>query len=274
MPSYTDVHRGRVAIVTGGGSGIGHATAILLARRGATVIVADVDAARAEAVAVEAGVVGPPARAVALDVTDRDGIERVVSEVQRDLGGIDLLFNSAADTSPAVVGRDGEVGDLPDDVWQRSVDVNLTGTMAMCRACLPSMVARGGGAIVNMVSVAALAGNVSLTAYAATKAGVAGLTRSVATQYGRRGVRCNAIAAGFVRTPSTTANLTPAVEDIIRRNTLVGFLGEPEDVAEVASFLLSRHARYITGEVLRVDGGQLAHVPTYDALLRLAEGDG
>ncbi|HEX7097386.1 MAG TPA: SDR family oxidoreductase [Acidimicrobiales bacterium] len=130
---------------------------------------------------------------------------------------------------------------------------------------------RGGGAIVNMVSVAALAGNLSLTSYAATKAGVAGLTRSIATQYGRRGIRCNAIAAGFVRTASTTANLTPVVEQIIRRNTLVGFLGEPDDIASVASFLLSDAARYITGEVIRVDGGQLAHVPTYDSLLGLAE---
>jgi NAD(P)-dependent dehydrogenase (short-subunit alcohol dehydrogenase family) len=122
-----------------------------------------------------------------------------------------------------------------------------------------------------MASIAALAGNVRLTSYAATKAGVVGLTRSIATQYGRAGIRCNAIAAGFVRTPSTVANLSPEVEDIVCRNTVVGFLGEPRDVAATASFLLSDAARYITGEVLRVDGGQLAHVPTYDGLLQLAQ---
>jgi NAD(P)-dependent dehydrogenase (short-subunit alcohol dehydrogenase family) len=270
MIGLGDVHRGRVAIVTGGGSGIGRATAVHLATRGATVVVADVDAYLAAKVAHDGTSSGLAISAMPVDVADRASVDGLVASVVRDLGGVDLLFNSAADTSPGVVGRDSALGDLADDVWQRSIDVNLTGTMTMCRACIGPMVARGGGAIVNMVSVAALAGNMSLTSYAATKAGVTGLTRSIATQYGRHGVRCNAIAAGFVRTPSTSANLSPAVEEIIRRNTLVGFLGEPEDIAETASFLLSPGARYITGEVVRVDGGQLAHVPTYDSLLQLA----
>jgi NAD(P)-dependent dehydrogenase (short-subunit alcohol dehydrogenase family) len=274
MSTTDDVHRGRVAIVTGGASGIGLATAVHLARRGATVVAADIDTTPVVQAVEDAARAGHALTAHRVDVTDRATIDELVAAVVDRHGGVDLLFNGAAATGPNVVGRDAAVTDLPDDVWQRSVDVNLTGTMAMCRACIPSMVERGGGAIVNMVSVAAFAGNVSLTSYAATKAGVVGLTRSVATQYGRSGVRCNAIAAGFVRTPATTANLSPAVEEIVRRNTLVGFLGEAEDVAAVASFLLSDAARYITGETIRVDGGQLAHVPTYDALTRLgAAGD-
>jgi NAD(P)-dependent dehydrogenase (short-subunit alcohol dehydrogenase family) len=134
------------------------------------------------------------------------------------------------------------------------------------------MIERGGGAIVNMVSVGALAGNLGLTAYAASKGGLVALTRSIATQYGHLGIRCNAIAAGFVQTPSTTANLTDAMAEIVRRNTLVGFLGEADDVARVIVFLLSEDSRYITGEVIRVDGGQLSHTPTYDALRAAASG--
>jgi NAD(P)-dependent dehydrogenase (short-subunit alcohol dehydrogenase family) len=264
-------HDGRVAIVTGGGSGIGLATAFHLAQRGAAVVVADIDDARAESVAAEGAAAGLTMVAALVDVADDASVVALVRDARARLGGVDLLFNGAADTSPATVGRDLDLERVPDDVWQRSVAVNLTGTMQMCRACLPVMVRRGGGSIVNMASIAALAGNVRLTSYAATKAGVVGLTRSIATQYGRAGIRCNAIAAGFVRTPSTVANLSPEVEDIVCRNTVVGFLGEPRDVAATASFLLSDAARYITGEVLRVDGGQLAHVPTYDGLLQLAQ---
>jgi NAD(P)-dependent dehydrogenase (short-subunit alcohol dehydrogenase family) len=269
-PAPFESHEGRVAIVTGGGSGIGHATAVHLAERGATVVVADVDEGRATSVAADGAAAGLAMHGRRVDVADGQSVDQLLRDVIETFGGVDLLFNGAADTSPGTVGRDADLLSVPDDVWQRSIDVNLTGSMRMCRACIPSMIERRGGSIVNMLSVAALAGNLTLTSYATTKAGLLGLTRSVATQYGRSGVRCNAIAAGFVRTASTTANLTPEVEEIIRDNTLVGFLGEPRDVAATASFLLSDAARYITGEVLRVDGGQLAHVPTYESLARLA----
>lgn len=262
----------RVAIVTGGASGIGLATGRALAARGVSVVLADIDFDAAER-AAGSGSPGLDIHARRLDVADAASVTECVDDVARTFGRIDLLFNSAADTSAATVGRDSDIANLPEEVWLRTLEVNLTGAMRMCKACIPVMQANAYGSIVNMASVAALAGNVALTAYAASKAALVGMTRSVATQYGRDGVRCNAIAAGFIETPSTSAHMNPVMVDIARRNTLVGFLGAPDDVAEAAAFLLSDEARFITGHTLVVDGGQLAHVPTYDAVRQLDGGD-
>jgi NAD(P)-dependent dehydrogenase (short-subunit alcohol dehydrogenase family) len=269
MSDEFDSLRDRVAIVVGGASGIGRATVALLAGRGAQVVVADADHRGAVEVAAA---FDERVQAVVVDVRDEQSVTAMARSAREMFGGIDLLVNCAAATGLDTIARDVDLIGMALEAWQTSIDVNLSGSMLACRACLPLMIERGGGAIVNMVSVGALAGNLGLTAYAASKGGLVALTRSIATQYGHLGIRCNAIAAGFVRTPSTTANLTDAMAEIVRRNTLVGFLGEADDVARVILFLLSSDSRYITGEVIRVDGGQLAHTPTYDALRAAASG--
>jgi NAD(P)-dependent dehydrogenase (short-subunit alcohol dehydrogenase family) len=265
----SDSLRDRVAVVVGGASGIGRATVVLLARRGVRVVVADADSRGADQLAAS---FDERVRAVTVDVRSEPSTRDMAASVRDTFGGIDLLVNCAAATGRDTVGRDVDLIAMALESWQTSLDVNLSGSMLTCRACLPLMIERGGGAIVNMVSVGALAGNLGLTAYAASKGGLVSLTRSIATQYGHLGIRSNAIAAGFVSTPSTTANLTDEMAEIVRRNTLVGFLGEADDIARVIVFLLSNDSRYITGEVIRVDGGQLAHTPTYDALRAAASG--
>jgi NAD(P)-dependent dehydrogenase (short-subunit alcohol dehydrogenase family) len=249
---------GRVAIVTGGASGIGAAIVGRLAAEGATVVIADIDRDRAVRVAeatdghVEAEVV---------DITSESAVAHLVDAVVGRHGHVHILVNSAAITDPAHQALDGPVDDMTLAVWNRTIEVDLTGTMLMCRAVLPAMTA--GGSIINITSNAGLAGDTSLAAYAAAKAALHQLTRSIATASGHRGVRCNAVSPAHIASPSFAANVPPVVARALEANCLVPRLGRVEDVAAVVAFLASDEARCITGETVRVDGGALAHLPTY-----------
>ncbi len=254
---------GRVAVVTGGASGIGAATVEALAARGAHVAVADLRVDAAEAVAAldrDAG----SAFAVEIDVRDERSVEAAVGTVVSELGRVDVLVNSAALTDPAHQARDGGVATAELDVWEQTFAVDLHGLMLVCKHALPSMIASGRGAIVNISSNSSLAGDMGLAAYASAKAGVNSLTRSIATSYGKQGIRCNAVSPGGIKGPSFRTIIPQDVQDVMERNCLLPTLGEPEDVAAVIAFLASDEARFITGQVLRVDGGmlsQLIHVP-------------
>jgi meso-butanediol dehydrogenase/(S,S)-butanediol dehydrogenase/diacetyl reductase len=239
----------KTAIVTGGGSGIGHAIATRFAAEGATVVVADVVAERAEAVAAEL----EGSLAVHADITSTDDVERLVREVTEAQGRIDVLVNNAG-----FGGADG-VLEIDEEAWDFEVDVNLKGAFLCSKAVLPGMIERGGGVIVNIASVNGMAFFAN-EAYSAAKAGMINLTRSMAVRYGHHGIRVNAIAPGTIRTPlwQERVDKEPAIFERLVRWYPLGRVGEPDDVARAAVFLASDDANWITGEVLRVDGGLLA----------------
>ena len=254
---------GRVAIVTGAASGIGRASALALARAGACVVVADLDAAGAGRVAAEIEAAGGRARAQRADVSDPQSVASMVDAAVLGFGGLDILHNNAALTDPAVIGADGELAELDLSVWERTLAVNLRGPMLGCKHAIPRMLERGGGSIVNTSSVSGLTGDTARVAYGVSKAGVDALTRYVATQYGKRGIRCNAIAPGVIATPALEKNVPRELLSIYEQSHLTPRLGSPEDVAALVVFLASDAAGFITGQILCVDGGLMAHHPTF-----------
>ena len=259
-----DRFEGKVAIVTGGGSGIGRATSLLLASEGARVTVADIDEAAAADVAAAIEAAGGVARAQVTDVAEADAVAEMVSATIAAYGGLDVLHNNAAALDQNRLDQDVVTMDL--DTWERVMAVNLTGPLLGCRFAIPHMLKRGGGSIVNTASAAAFYGSHSLAAYGTSKAGVVALTRYVATAYGERGIRCNAVAPGVVVPEATQTALGGPMGERLRRYStshLVGRLGYPEEIAAAVAYLASDDAAFVTGEVLRVDGGFTAHTPTY-----------
>src|SRR4051812_35331197 len=255
---------GKVAIVTGGAGNIGKATAKLLAAEGAAVTVADVTADAALVVVAEIEAGGGTARAQATDVTDSDAVAAMVRDTVAAYGGLDVLHNNAA--AIALNGKDQDVVTMDLDTWYRVLDVNLTGPMLGCRFAIPAMLERGGGAIVNTASAAAFYGSRTLLAYGTSKAALVALTQYVATAYSDRGIRCNAVAPGVVVGEEMQASLGGAMGERLRRYTvghLIGRLGYPEEIAEAVAYLASDAAAFVTGTVLRVDGGFTAHDPGY-----------
>jgi NAD(P)-dependent dehydrogenase (short-subunit alcohol dehydrogenase family) len=262
---------GRVAIVTGGGSGIGRASALALAREGAAVVVADLSEERAKGVAAEIDAAGGRAYAQAADVSDEASVVAMVDAAVTRFGQLDILHNNAAATDWSVLGGDGELAQLELAIWERTLAVNLRGVLLGCKHAIPRLLARGGGAIVNTSSASGLTGDLVRTAYGVSKAGVDGLTRYVATQYGKRGIRCNAIAPGVIETPALRQNVPPEQVALFERHHLTPRLGTPEDVANAVVFLASDDAAFITGQIISVDGGLLAHHPTVAEVRAIGE---
>jgi NAD(P)-dependent dehydrogenase (short-subunit alcohol dehydrogenase family) len=253
----------KIAIVTGAGGGIGSATAQLLAARGARVVLADINLQSAERVAAAVTRAGGSALPVFLDLSSEDSIMAMVRSALQSFGKIDVLHNNAADLSPELSNRDRDIEAMEADVWDRTFAVNLRGTMLCCKHVLPHMVANGGGSIVNTASNLGMQGNVGQAAYAASKAAIIQLTRSIAASHGRRGIRCNAVSPGLVMTPAARDNLPAQLHKIVAGETLTPFLGIPEDIANAVAFLASDDARYVTGHNLVVDGGTVSHVPGF-----------
>jgi NAD(P)-dependent dehydrogenase (short-subunit alcohol dehydrogenase family) len=257
---------GKVAIITGGGGSIGRATARRLAAEGAAVTVADLDADAADRVAETIRAEGGAARAQPTDVTVPESVAAMVRDTVAAYGGVDVLHNNAA--AIALNGRDQDVVTMDLDTWHRVLEVNLTGPMLGCRHAIPEMLARGGGAIVNTASAAAFYGSTTLAAYGTSKAGLVALTRYVATAYGDRGIRCNAVAPGVVVDRATQEALGGPTGETLRRYTqshLVGRLGYPEEIAAAVAYLASDDAAFVTGETLRIDGGMTTPGPSHVA---------
>lgn len=237
---------GDVALVTGGSRGIGLAIARALASAGARVAVVGRDGERARDAAEE--LPGDGHAGFACDVADGDGVRDAVARIEEELGKLGILVNNAGIT------RDNILLRLKDEDWDRVMDVNLKGAFHTTRAVTRGMMKRRRGAILNITSVVGLTGNAGQANYAASKAGLVGFTKSVARELASRGIRCNALAPGYISTDMTAELSEDQVEALLERIPL-GRLGEADDVAEVARFLCGPGARYITGQVLAVDGG-------------------
>lgn len=251
---------GRVSIITGAASGIGRITALTLAREGAQLVLADIDLEGARRVADAIVSEGGRAIAVETDVGSESSVIGMVDAAMEAFGAIHVLHNNAALTSPAHQSRDGNLLELDVDVWDETLRIDLRGPMLGCKHAIPRMIESGGGSIVNTTSNSALAGDLTLNAYAAAKGGLNTLTLSVATAFGKQGIRCNAVSPAHIESPSLAAVVPAEVVEMLRSQCLTPRLGSPQDVANMVLFLASQESAFVTGQILRVDGGALSHL--------------
>lgn len=251
---------GKVSIITGAASGIGRVTALTLAREGAKVVIADIDLEGGRRVADEIVAGGGEALAVKVDVGSEASVIALLEVVMDTFGALHVLHNNAAITSPAHQRRDGNLLELDVEVWDETMRIDLRGPMLGCKHAIPHMIESGGGSIVNTTSNSALAGDLTLNAYAAAKGGLNTLTLSVATAFGKQGIRCNAVSPAHIESPSLAAVVPAEVVEMLRSQCLTPDLGSPQDVANMVLFLASEEAAFITGQILRVDGGALSHL--------------
>lgn len=245
---------GKVALVTGAASGIGEATARRFGAEGARVVLVDIDERGAEAVADAIRTAGGEASAFRADVARPADAEAMIAHAVTTFGGLDVLDNNATS------GTMGRVADMDVADWERVVAVNLTAPFLAARHAIPVMLARGGGVIVNISSAAGVQAEEGLAAYASAKAGLLALTRNIAAEYGRHGIRCNAICPGAVLTPPTRAFIA-AVDGIqarMERANPLRRLAAPEELAAVVVFLASDDASFVNGATIMVDGGATA----------------
>ena len=251
MPDRDLEHK--VAIVTGGGSGIGEASAKLLAQRGASVLVSDIDLAAAERVASEIEAGGGRAGADRTDVADPEQVEAMGAAAVGRFGGLDVGVNNAG-----IGGPTAPTGEYPLDGWRTVMSVNLNGVFYCTRAEIGPMRERGGGSIVNMASILGAVGFANSVAYVAAKHGVVGVTQNAALEHAADHIRVNAVGPGFIRTPLLDANLDEAALTAIAALHPVGRLGTSEEVAELVAWLASDASSFVTGSYYPIDGGYLA----------------
>lgn len=263
---------GKVAIVTGAASGIGRATVIALADAGASVVVSDLNGDGANIVASEIKDNGGKAIGVRTDIGEEDDIRVMVETAVSAFGGLDILHNNAAASGPDFILKDIDILTMDTALWDKTMAVNVRGPMLACKYAIPHMLKRGGGAIINTSSVSGMAGDLGRAAYGTSKGALNALTMYVATIHGKQGIRCNAVAPGIMDTPALRRNLSEDQIAIYKRSALAPRLGTPEDVAATVVFLASPAAAFITGQIIPVDGGLLAHHPAYSEFIKGSEG--
>ena len=241
---------GKTALVTGAGRGIGQAIALLLAQAGADIAAGEIKAELAADTVAQAVALGRKAKAYTMDVADFPAVHTVVDQALADFGHIDILVNNAGITKDTLIMRMGEAE------WDAVLRINLTGAFNCIHACTRSMVKQRSGRIVNIASIIGLIGNAGQANYAASKAGLIGLTKSAAKELASRGITVNAVAPGFIQTKMTEA-LTEETRQAMLNLIPQKALGQPLDVARAVLFFCSELANYITGQVVTVDGGMV-----------------
>lgn len=247
---------GKIALVTGGGGGIGRATVLAYAREGAKVAVVDIDGAAAEAVAKEVNAAGGEAISIATDVTRDEQVAAMVAQVVARFGRLDIAFNNAG-----IEIEHRPLAEATEEMFDRLMSVNVKGVWLCMKHEIQQMLKQGGGAIVNTSSIGGLGGAPRQPIYAATKHAVIGLTKSAAMEYGRKGIRVNSVCPGIIRTEMTERAIArePKREQYITQAHPIGRLGEAEDIARAVVFLSSDDAAFVLGHQLAVDGGYTAH---------------
>ena len=243
---------GKVAVVTGGASGIGEAVARAIAARGGQVVVADIDEADSERVTTAIGDAGGSAKAIRTDVTDAASVEAMVKFAVDAYGGLDVAINNAGIGGPL-----SPTGEYPIDGWRQVIEVNLNGVFYGMRYQIPAMLARGGGAIVNVASILGAVGTANSPAYVAAKHGVRGLTKAAAIEYATRNIRINSVGPGYIETPLLTSLDEATMQALVNLHPMHR-LGTSEEVAALIVFLASDEAAFITGSYHLVDGGYTA----------------
>lgn len=246
---------GKVALITGGTAGIGEAIAKLFAQEGAAVVITGRRKERLEQVAGEIERKGGRVLAVAGSVTDETHVREAVAQTVRTFGRLDILVNNAG------IGNFGKkLHETDDDSWHRVLDINVTGAFRMTRAAIPEMLKAGGGAIVNISSIASLVGIPGLPVYAASKGALDALTRAIAVDYAAQGIRCNVVNPGLIETPMAESLLSdPAKTAEVLGQYPLARPGRPEEVAKMVLYLSSDDASWITGSTFTIDGGMTAH---------------
>ncbi len=252
----------RVALVTGAAAGIGKATAERLAAEGARLVIADYNYPEAERLAEQLNREGAPAFALRFDASETESCREIVART------IDILVNNVGGSD---LSRDLDLLNMDLGYFDEVFNLNLRSVMATTQAALSEMTLRNRGSIVNTASIGVRLGDFRGTLYGAAKAGVIGLTRYIASQYGKLGIRCNAVAPGLVLTPASTRSLPENVRSVFRKYNAVDYLGQAADIAATIAFLASDDARYVTGQTITADGGMDSHNPTVAELAGLSE---
>ena len=240
--------KNRVAIITGAGSGIGRQTALLFAKEGAKIATIGRSVEKIEKVCREIHEIGGQAIFVRGDVTNRDNIVELVDKTINEVGKIDILINNAGITQDALITK------MTEAQWDKVINIDLKGAFNCIQAVVQSMIDQGSGVIVSASSISGTRGNIGQANYSAAKAGLIGMTKALAKELGKKGIRVNAVAPGFIKTPMTDT-VPDKFLDIIREKTPLGEIGEPMDVANAYLYLASDEGRYVNGAVLSVDGG-------------------
>lgn len=251
--------KGKVALVTGGASGIGLSAATLLAKEGAKVVIADFNEEGAKAAAEAIKSQNGEAIGIFLDASKEESIKAAVDATVKEYGTINILFNNVGLTN---IHKDLDVVNIDLDEWDRLMNVNLKSVLLGCRFAIPHMIEAGGGSIINTASMAGFTGDSIRSAYGASKAGVVNLTRYIAAQYGKNKIRCNGVAPGLILTPAAKGNIPAPVLGIFEKYNALPYHGEADDIGHTVVFLASDESKFITGQTIQVEGGHYIANPS------------